>query len=78
MPDANQDSARAKSGIAAAKVIDVHAHAVLAETMGQAGVHGPELGQDADGRPWFRVGQHTLNGVRYRGSPFMEPDLRIQ
>ncbi len=58
-----------------AETIDVHAHAVLEETMGAAGVHGPEL--TLDDPPVFRVGQYTLEGVRYRGSPFMDPELRI-
>ena len=62
----------------AASVIDVHAHVVLAETMGAAGSLGPEMGgQDGD-RPWFRVGDYRLDGVRYQGSPFMDPDLRIE
>lgn len=66
------------SGLADAQVIDVHAHAVLAETMGAAGVHGPELMVLPDGTPSFRVGDYTLDGVRYEGSPFMDVDLRIK
>ena len=58
-----------------AETIDVHAHAVLEETMGAAGAHGPELTREDP--PVFRVGQYTLEGVRYRGSPFMDPELRI-
>ena len=65
-------------GMAEARVIDVHAHAVIAETMGAAGRFGPEIGAHADGMPWFRVGDYKLDGVRYTGSPFMEPDLRIK
>ena len=65
-------------GLQNASVIDVHAHAVLEETMGAAGAFGPELGQDDQGKPWFRVGDYTLNGVAYRGSPFMEIDVRLQ
>lgn len=65
------------TGIADARVIDIHAHAVLQETMGAAGRFGPELTVAADGRPLFRVGDYRLHGVKYRGSPFMEPDLRI-
>ncbi len=62
----------------AASVIDVHAHVVLAETMGAAGPLGPEMGgQDGD-RPWFRVGDYRLDGVRYQGSAFMDPDLRLE
>ena len=60
-----------------ARTIDIHAHAVLEETFGSAGVHGPELTIGADGRPLFRVGGYRLHGVRYRGSPFMDLDLRI-
>lgn len=59
-----------------AHTIDVHAHAVLEQTMGAAGKYGPELGQQA--APRFRVGDYQLEGVRYRGSPFMDPDLRIE
>ncbi|MFD1825054.1 MULTISPECIES: amidohydrolase family protein [Mumia] len=58
------------------RVIDVHAHAVLAETLGAAGDAGPELSADPD-QPWYRVGGYVLHGVRYRDSPFMDPDLRI-
>ncbi len=61
--------------IATAETIDVHAHAVLEQTMGQAGAHGPELTHDDP--PVFRVGSYTLHGVRYRGSPFMDPALRL-
>ncbi|MBL8382777.1 MAG: amidohydrolase [Burkholderiales bacterium] len=65
------------SGIATARTIDLHAHAVLEETFGTAGRFGPELGADADGRPWYRVGDYVLHGVRYRGSPFMDPEVRL-
>ena len=61
--------------LASAGTIDVHAHAVLEENMGAAGEHGPELGREA--APRFRVGSYELHGVRYRGSPFMDPDLRL-
>jgi aminocarboxymuconate-semialdehyde decarboxylase len=63
--------------IKTAKTIDIHAHLVLEETFGAAGVHGPELTTAADGRPLFRAGGYRLHGVRYRGSPFMDLDLRI-
>jgi aminocarboxymuconate-semialdehyde decarboxylase len=61
-----------------AKVIDVHAHVVLAETFGAAGAKlGPEMGgQDGDA-PWFRVGNYRLDGVRYQGSAFMDTDVRL-
>lgn len=60
------------------EVIDVHAHAVLGELFGVAGAAGPELGRDAEGRPWFRVGDYVLHGVDYRGTAFMEPDVRVR
>ena len=61
--------------LANAESIDVHAHAVLEETMGAAGVYGPELGRED--KPRFRVGDYELHGVRYRGSPFMDVALRL-
>lgn len=64
-------------GIASARVIDIHAHAVLERTMGAAGRFGPEVGTDAAGKPWFRIGDYFLHGVKYRGSPFMEAELRL-
>lgn len=63
--------------IQTAKVIDIHAHAVLEETFGTAGSFGPALYEEADGTPVFRIGDYRLNNVRYRGSPFMDPDVRI-
>jgi aminocarboxymuconate-semialdehyde decarboxylase len=61
-----------------AKVIDVHAHAVLDEVMGKAGAYGPELAPEPDGTPVFRIGDYYLRNVRYRGSVFMEPNLRLE
>ena len=58
-----------------AESIDVHAHAVLEQTMGVAGTYGPELGFEE--KPRFRVGTYELHGVRYRGSPFMDVELRL-
>lgn len=58
-----------------AETIDVHAHAVLEATMGAAGEYGPELGREA--APRFRVGTWELHGVKYRGGPFMDVDLRL-
>jgi aminocarboxymuconate-semialdehyde decarboxylase len=60
-----------------ARTIDIHAHAVLEETFGAAGEHGPELTIASDGRPLFRVGGYRLHGVRYRGSAFMDIEVRI-
>ena len=59
-----------------AETIDVHAHAVLEETMGTAGAYGPELGREA--APRFRVGSYELHGVRYRDSAFMDPVRRLR
>lgn len=59
-----------------AQTIDMHAHAVLEATMNAAGPYGPELTRDEP--PTFRVGDYKLHGVRYRGSPFMEPELRLE
>lgn len=64
--------------IKTARTIDIHAHAVLEETFGTAGEHGPELTTAEDGRPLFRVGGYKLHGVRYQGSAFMDVDLRIE
>ncbi len=63
--------------LATARSIDVHAHAVLEGTMGAAGEYGPEIGQHDDGKPWFRIGEFRLDGVRYRGGPFMDVDRRL-
>lgn len=59
------------------RVIDVHAHAVLPLAEGAAGAAGPELGTGPDGRPFYRVGDYVLHGVRYAGSPFMDVDARL-
>ena len=67
-----------KMNILSARSIDVHAHAVLPGTMGSAGFYGPEIGSDGPDRPWFRVGEYRLNGVRYSGSAFMDVDVRLQ
>ncbi len=67
------------AALARAKVVDVHAHIVLHETLGAAGEYGPLLGQHPDGSPYFQVGKsYRLNGVRYAGTPFMDADLRVQ
>jgi aminocarboxymuconate-semialdehyde decarboxylase len=58
-------------------VLDLHAHVVLEGVLGRAGVHGPELTDDPD-CPTFRVGGYTLEGVRYRGSAFMDLDRRLE
>ncbi len=67
------------AGLLAARVIDVHAHAVLAPTIGAAGDYGPFIGQNPDGSPYFQIGpSYRLNGVRYVGSPFMDAELRVR
>lgn len=58
-------------------MLDLHAHVVLEGVLGRAGAHGPELVDDPD-RPTFRVGGYTLEGVRYRGSPFMDVTRRLE
>ena len=63
--------------LANAKSVDIHAHAVLAGSMGKAGAHGPEIGYTESGSPWFRVGDYRLDGVRYEGSPFMDTNVRL-
>jgi aminocarboxymuconate-semialdehyde decarboxylase len=72
------DAKNAKAALRAAATIDVHAHAVLAPTMNMAGRHGPEIGYREDGTPWFRIGDYRFEGVRYEGSPFMDPVLRVE
>lgn len=62
--------------LAEARVVDIHAHTVLEETFGTAGEFGPELTEE-DGVPVFRIGGYKLRGVKYRGSAFMDPDVRI-
>lgn len=58
-------------------MLDLHAHVVLEGVLGRAGVHGPELTDDPE-CPTFRVGGYTLEGVRYRGSAFMDLDRRLE
>lgn len=58
-------------------MIDVHAHTVLEGALGCAGAYGPELGIGPEGRPRFRVGGYVLDGVDYRGTAFMDADVRL-
>lgn len=58
------------------EIIDIHAHAVLEGVFGTAGRHGPELVEGPEG--FFRSGEHILRGVRYRGSPFMDAEVRLE
>jgi aminocarboxymuconate-semialdehyde decarboxylase len=59
------------------RVIDVHAHAVLEVSLGAAGAAGPEAGTQPDGRPFYRIGDYVLTGVKYTGTPFMDVDVRL-
>ena len=63
--------------LADARVIDIHAHAVFDETLGAAGAFGPEPYAEADGTPVYRIGDYRLRNVRYRGSAFMDLDVRL-
>jgi aminocarboxymuconate-semialdehyde decarboxylase len=65
------------AGIGEAKLIDLHAHVRLQATNGAAGRHGPEFGVDETGKPWYRVGNYRLVGVKHTGSPFTDPELRL-
>ncbi|MCB1388690.1 MAG: amidohydrolase [Rhodobacteraceae bacterium] len=65
------------AGARDAAVIDVHAHVVQAESFGAAGALGPSMGGQDGPAPWFRVGDYRLDGVRYQGSPFMDPAVRL-
>lgn len=65
-------------GIDNAAVIDLHAHVRLQATTGAAGRHGPEFGVDETGKPWYRVGNYRLVGVKHTGSPFTDPELRLR
>ncbi len=61
-------------------MIDLHAHVVLEDALGAAGPDGPELdeGDEATGRPpCFRVGSYVLEGVDYRGTAFMDVEVRL-
>jgi len=60
------------------KVIDLHAHVVLEAGFGVAGKFGPEMSKDADGVPFFRIGDYQMKPIEYRGSVFMETDLRLE
>ena len=61
-------------------MIDLHAHVVLDATLGAAGEWGPELDEGdaaAGALPCYRIGDYELTGVRYRGSAFMDLDVRL-
>lgn len=58
-------------------VIDLHAHVVLENAFGAAGVYGPFHGEDADGLEFFRVGEYSMKPIPYRGSVFMDVEHRL-
>ena len=66
-------------------MIDIHAHVVLEAALGAAGSYGPFLtdaepaasGVGGGQLPCFRVGDYELVGVKYRHSPFMDIELRL-
>lgn len=61
----------------AAKTIDCHAHVRIEVDMGPSWKHGPEHGIDEQGKPWYRVGNYRLAGVRHTASPFTDIQLRL-
>ena len=61
-----------------AKVIDIHAHAVLLETIGAAGELGPFISEVGEKPPWFKIGDYCLQGVNYHNSPFTDVFLRLE
>lgn len=66
------------SGLDTANVIDCHAHVRIEVDMGPAWTHGPEYGTDSDGKPWYRIGNYQLRGVRHTSSPFTDIELRLR
>lgn len=60
------------------RVIDLHAHVVLEAGFGAAGRFGPELSKDEAGVPFFRIGDFQMKPMEYRGTVFMETDLRLE
>lgn len=61
-----------------AQAFDVHAHVVLEAAFGAAGPYGPQLAEDAEGVPFFRIGSYSMKPMRYRGSLFMDPARRLE
>lgn len=58
-------------------VVDLHAHVVLADAFGTAGIYGPVHDHDAEGVEFFRVGDYTMKPIPYRGSVFMDLERRL-
>ena len=50
-----------------ARVIDIHAHAVLEAGFSVAGRYGPELAVDSDGISFFRIGEYRMKPMAHRG-----------
>jgi aminocarboxymuconate-semialdehyde decarboxylase len=61
----------------AARTIDIHAHVVLEAAFGAAGRFGPELADDDQGVPFFRIGSWVMPRMPYRGSLFMDAGKRL-
>src|ERR1700753_1512621 len=38
---------------------------------------GAEAGTHPDARPFYRIGDYVLTGVRYAGTPFMDVGVRL-
>ncbi|MES2978450.1 MAG: amidohydrolase family protein [Pseudomonadota bacterium] len=66
------------SGLATASVIDCHAHVRIEVDMGPTWTHGPVYGADAQGKPWYRVGNYQLAGVKHSRSAFTDAGLRLE
>lgn len=60
------------------QVIDLHAHVVLEAGFGAADRFGPELSKDAQGVPFFRIGDYQMKPMEYRGTVFMDTELRLE
>ena len=65
-------------GLDTANTIDCHAHVRIEVDMGSSWSHGPEYGTDSDGKPWYRIGNYQLRGVRHTSSPFTDIGLRLK
>ncbi len=59
------------------RVVDLHAHVVLEGAFGAGGPIGPDL-TDENGVPAFRVGDYVMKPSPYRGSVFMDLNLRLE
>ena len=66
------------NGLKTANTVDCHAHVRIEVDMGPSWRHGPEYGTDASGKPWYRIGNYQLSGVRHSKSPFTNVELRLQ